>query len=196
MNLLTTGRSILALALVLPPMAIITGCGGNAPFVGEKLDPVTSVTIRYSTPHLVFFRGVAGRDAFARDYVDLAPVEINRSGDRRYYIWLGIWTDAGEAAGRDEFSSVTVFADDTPLRLEISSWTAATIGASEPVHKKPIASAVDAFYEVTIGQLQRVAAATHLRLGTDSEEDEMFEPWDNHAPGKAALLEFLSGSTY
>ena len=196
MNLLTTGRSFLAHALVLVTVAGFTGCGANAPFVDEKLDPVTSVTIRYSNPHLVFFRNVAGHTAFARDYVDLAPVEINRSGDRRYYIWLGIWTDAGGAAGRDEFKSVNVFADSEPLQLQLSGWTSAAIGASEPVYKKPAASAVDAYYEVTVDQLQRMANATDLRLETGGRERETFEPWDDQTRGKTALLEFLKGSTY
>ena len=33
--------------------AAVVGCGGSAAFVGERLDPLTSVTIRYSEPPLV-----------------------------------------------------------------------------------------------------------------------------------------------
>lgn len=199
MNFLTIRRTLLVHALALVAAATVTGCGGSAAFVGEKLDPVTSATVRYTGYRMVFYRNVAGSAAFARDYVDLAPVEINRSGDYRYYIWLGIWTvdgDAATAAVRNEFGSVVVLADDAPLELAISGWTANSIGASEPIYKKPVASALDAYYEVTIEQLRRLAEASDLRLQTGSEDRAIFEAWDDQARGKAALLEFLSGPIY
>lgn len=198
MNLLTIRRIFPLHALALLAVAAVTGCGGSAAFVAEKLDPVTSVTIRYSGHRLVFFRSVAGRAASARDYVDLAPIESNRSGDRRYYLWLGIWTvDHDTAASvRDEFGSVVILADNESIELAVSGWTAQTIGASEPVYKKPVASAVDAYYEVTIEQLRQLAAAADLRLRSADEESRTFEPWDDQARGKVALLEFLRGPTY
>jgi hypothetical protein len=67
------------------------GCSSNAGLVMNKLDPRTSVTITYNKSPMVFYHDVSGRAAHARDYVYLAPIEVNRSGNYRYYLWLGIW---------------------------------------------------------------------------------------------------------
>ncbi len=186
-------------ALALVAAAAVTGCSGNTVFVGEKLDPATSVTIRYIGHPLVFYRNVSGRAAYAKDYVDLGPVEINRSGDYRYYIWLGIWTadgDTSTSATRDRFESVVIFAAGEPLQLEIKGWTPNSIGVSESVYTKPDASAADAYYELTFDQLRQLAEADNLRLQIGEGDSDMFEPWDKQRPGKAALIEFVNGPTY
>ncbi|MGB5510531.1 MAG: hypothetical protein WBM87_02370, partial [Woeseiaceae bacterium] len=83
-----------------------------------------------------------------------------------------------------------------PLQLEITGWTVDAIGASEPVYSKPVASAADAYYEVTLDQLRPLAEADQLRLLVGENGGNMFEPWDDQRRGKAALLEFINGPMY
>ena len=175
------------------------GCSSSTALTGEKLDPVTSATITFSEHPLVFYRDVSGRAAFAKDYVDLAPVAVNRGGNYRYYVWLGIWTVNGEAstdATPDGFESIVLVADGEPLQLEITGWTIDAIGATEPVYVKPVASAADAYYELTFDQLRLLAEADNLRLRIGGADGDLFEPWDKQRSGKAALLEFVNGPTY
>jgi hypothetical protein len=148
---------------------------------------------------MVFYRDVSGRAAYARDYVHVAPLEVNRSGAYRYYLWLGIWNtmeDARSDQSRDGFESIVVFADGEPLPLEIAGWTATAIGASEPVYLKPVASAADAYYEVTLDQLRLISEAKDVRLQSTGKRRGSYEPWDDQKSAKAGLIEFLDGSVY
>jgi hypothetical protein len=180
-------------------VSLLCGCSSSTAFVADKFDPVTAVTITYSPTPMVFYRDESGRAAYARDYVHMGPVEVNRSGSFRYYIWLGIWNtmqDATTANSRDGFESVVIFADGEPLPLEISGWTPAAIGASEPVYVKPVASAADAYYEITVDQLRIIAEAKDIRLQSIGPQRRFYEPWDDLAGAKASLTEFLAASAY
>lgn len=177
----------------------LMGCSSSAGLERSKLDPLTSVTITYSQFSMIFYREVSGRAAFARDYVYMAPLEVNRSGNYRYYLWLGIWNTLGDAPlgrSRDGFESIVLFADGEPLSLEIAGWTAAAIGASEPIYLKPVASATDAYYEVTLDQLRLISEAKDLRLRSTGPRPFSFEPWDNQNSARKSLREFLDASVF
>lgn len=180
-------------------LLIASGCAPGAGMVRHKMDPTTSVTISYSQSPLVFYRNVAGRAAYARDYLHVAPLEVNRAGSYRYFLWLGIWNtmeDAGAEATRDGFESIVIFADDEPLPLELSGWSVAAIGASEPIYIKPVASAADAYYQVTLDQLRLIAEAKDLRLQTAGSQRRSYEPWDDQRLARESLNEFLGSSIY
>lgn len=178
---------------------VASGCASDTGMVRDQMDPVTSVTVSYSQTPMVFYRDVSGRAAYARDFVHLAPLEVNRSGDYRYYLWLGIWNtmaDAQSEQSRDGFESIVIFADGEPLPLDVAGWTVAAIGASKPVYLKPVASAADAYYAVTVDQLRLIAEAQDVRLKTTGSRNESYEPWDNQKSAKAGLIEFLDASVY
>jgi hypothetical protein len=163
------------------------------------MDPVTSVMVRFSQTPLVFYRDVSGRAAYARDFVHMAPLEVNRSGNYRYYLWLGIWNtmeDAQSGPARDGFESVVIFADGEPLPLEIAGWTVAAIGASEPIYLKPVASAADAYYELSADQIRLIAEAKDVRIQATGARTVSYEPWDDQRAAKAALREFLKASVF
>ena len=178
---------------------ILAACASNPGVVEDKLDPGTAVTINYSQTPMVFYRDDSGKAAFARNYVHLGPLEVNRMGSYRYYLWLGIWnTMQDEQSGepRDGFESIVIYADGEPLPLDVSGWTPSTIGASEPVYVRPVATAADAYYEVTVDHLRLIAASTDLRLQSTGPKSRSFQLWDNQASAKSSLNEFLKQSVY
>lgn len=180
-------------------LAALQGCATDSAPVRDQLDPVTSVIVSYSQTPLVFYRDVSGRAAYARDFVHLGPVEVNRSGDYRYYLWLGIWNtmeDAQAGPSRDGFESIIVFADGEPLPLEVAGWTIAAIGASEPVYLKPVASAADAYYAVTVDQIRLIAEAADVRIQATGARTRNYEAWDDQKAAKAALQKFLDTSVF
>lgn len=184
---------------VVSALALMSGCSSSNSLVSNKLDPATAVTITYCEAPFVFYRDESGRAAFARDYVHLGPLEVNRGGTFRYYLWLGIWSTlqvAESRSSRDGFESIVVYADGEPMPLEISGWTADAIGASEPVYLKPVASAADAYYEVTIDQLRFIAGARDVRVQTSGPRQQSYEPWDSQSTANASLDEFLRTSFY
>ncbi len=182
---------------LLPVLLYLSACATGSGLVQEKLDPVTSTTISYSSAPLVFYRDVPGRAAHARDFVHVAPLEVNRSGNYEYYLWLGIWSTMRDAgADRDGFDSVVIFVDGEPLPLDISGWTPATIGASEPVFLKPVASATDAYYRINIDQLRMIAEAADVRLQSTGPGSLSYEPWDTQGAARTGLQQFLDISVY
>lgn len=197
-------RRIAALPSRLRPAAVLlisllVGCSADIALVRDRMDPLTSVNVTYTDAPLVFYRDVSGRAAYARDFIHLAPLEVNRSGDYRYYLWLGIWStleDVHNDAARDGFESIVIFADGEPLPLEVAGWTVSAVGASEPVYLKPVASAADAYYAISVDQIRLIAEAADVRIQATGSRTISYEPWDDQRAAKAAMLEFLDASVF
>lgn len=179
-------------------LVLLGGCFSTGSTISNKLDPTTAVTITFSDAPLIFYRDESGRAAYARDYVYLGPIEVNKAGTFRYYIWLGIWTtmQTPEESVRDGFETIVLIADGEPLPLEVAGWTAAAVGASEPVYLKPVASAADAYYEVTVDQLRFIAASRDIRVQSTGAKGAVYEPWNEQKSAKANLAEFLRTTDY
>jgi len=177
---------------------LVSACSTNTAFVHSKLDPRTSATITYNESPLVFFRALSANETLDKEHLYLGPVEVNRSGDYRYYLWLATWSSVDVAQddrpdGR--FESIDVVADGQLLRLKITGGSMRAIGASEPVYKKPVSWATEAYYDLTLEQLRLIAEATDLQVQY-SLTSETFEPWDGQTSAKAGLVEFLQASVY
>ena len=177
----------------------LTACASQDSVIRNKLDPTTGVTITYSQTPMVFYRDESGKAAHARNFVHLGPLEVNRMGDFRYFLWLGVWNtlqDARPGETRDGFESIVIYADGEPLALEISGWTVEAIGASEAVYLRPVSSAADAYYEVTVDHLRLIAASSDIRVQSTGSRPQSYELWDEQKSAKAGLAEFLRKSVY
>lgn len=183
----------LLFTLVLLTVALF-GCAHSPEPLGRKLDPQTSVTITYSPVPILLYRDDPAHAAHARNFVSLAPVEVDRSGGYKYFLWLGIWSTNHAVSAidaRDGFESLVLYADGEPLALDVAGWTPSAIGASEPVYAQPVASAIDAYYEVTADQLRFIADADHLSLRTTGFESQSFELWDQQAIARERFKRFV-----
>ena len=190
-------RTLLYTAIL--AMLLNTGCVSKTTLVEERLDLGTGVTVTHATAPIMLYRDNSAYAAHARDYVYLGPVEINRMGEYSYYLWLGIWStisDAERSWQRDGFESITVYADGEPLQLELVGWTLESIGVSEPVYIKPVASAADAYYRVTIDQIRLIANAREIELHAGASPVRVYLMWDRQGSAHAALREFLDRSLY
>lgn len=175
--------------------AIIVGCVSQPERPREILDPQTSVTITYSPATMLLYRDDPAHAAHAKNLVSLGPLQVNRSGHYRYFLWLGIWNtnhNVSEADGRDGFDSIVLFVDGEPLALEVSGWTPSAIGASAPVYMQPVARALDAYYEVTVDQIRFIAEAKEISLQTTGFRSQSFEPWDEQTAAKQGFRRFLA----
>ena len=148
---------------------------------------------------MVFYRDDSGKAAFARNYLHLGPLEVNRTGSFHYYLWLGIWNtmqDAEPGEARNGFESIVIYVDGEPLALELTGWTPAAIGATEPVYVRPVASAADAYYEVTVDHLRLIAASQDVRVQSTGPGTRTYELWDKQKSARKSLNEFLRNSVY
>lgn len=174
--------------------ATLAACAASTPVIQETLDPGTGVTVLRSTAPMIFFRDNSGQAAHARDYIYVGPIEVNRMGARSHYLWLGIWStirdDERQLDNRAGFDNVILFVDGEPFPLELAGWTLDSIGVTEPVYVKPVASAADAYYEVTLDQIRLLAAAQRIELRVGSVRPMHYELWDQQGPARDALVEF------
>lgn len=185
-----SGRPIVGLVAIL----IIAGCASSAPIVREKFDPLTAVTVSFSNTPLIMYRDNTGRAAFARHYVYLGPIEVNRSGSYQYFLWLGAWSTIqpiDPAEYRDGFESIIIFLDGEPLSLDVAGWTPGAIGTSESVYVKPVASTAEAYYRVTADQIRLLAQAKDIRLRTSGTDPGDYELWDDQQAARNDLLAFV-----
>lgn len=176
--------------------SLLAACGSSGPLVEQKLDAVTGVTVKRSTSPTVLYRDNSAYAAHARDYVYMGPVEINRMGTNSYYLWLGIWStmqDDKRSAERDGFDTVIIYADGEPLPLEFAGWTLDAIGASEPVYVKPVASAADAYYRVTVDQIRLIAESSDIQLRVGTARPKSYTLWDKQGSANASIRAFISG---
>lgn len=177
----------------------LTACADHEVRITERLDSLTGVTITYSQVPYVFYRDNSGVAAYARNLINMGPLEVNRMGEYRYYLWLGIWDtlqDTVPGAERDGFESIVIYADGEPLPLDIAGWSPEAIGASESVYVRPVSTSADAFYEVTVDHLRLIAAASNIRISTTGNRAYSYELWNDEKSANLSLLEFLKNSVY
>ena len=172
----------------------LVACASEAPRVIQTLDTESGVTVLRLTAPLVFYHDNSAQAAHARDFVYLGPVEVNRMGARSHYLWLGIWSpiraDERMSVDRSGFESVVLFVDGEPFPLELAGWTLDAIGVTQPVYVKPVASAADAYYHVTLDQVRLLATAQQIDLRVGTARPVAYELWDEQGPARAALQEF------
>ena len=175
--------------------AQVSACTSPSSLVQETLDPVTGVTVLRATAPVVLYHDNSGYAAHARDYVYLGPVEVNRMGTYSYYLWLGIWStirsEDRQSSQRDGFESVILFVDGEPLPLEFAGWTLDAVGVTEPLYVKPVASAADAYYRVTIDQIRLIAEADDIQLRAGTAKPRAYSLWDNQGSAYASMRAFL-----
>ncbi len=176
-----------------------TGCGTTANSVSETLDPLTAVTVTSSSAPLIFYNDNSAHAAHSRDFVYVGPVRVNRMGSYRYFLWLGIWSTIPSTppfGQRDGFESITFFADGEPLQLALAGWSGSAIGISQPTYSKPVASAAEAYYEVTIDQIRLMAESQDLRLLTSGREQSSFELWAAQQSAFTSLRGFIEDAGF
>lgn len=193
---LSLPRLLLCAAL---PVLAAACASGPAQSTHEFLDTGTGVTVTTSRAPVVLYRDNPAAAAYARNVIHMGPVEVNRSGDYRYFLWIGIWNTmepAGTAASRDGFETVVILVDGEPMTLDLAGWTPAAIGTSVPVYTKPVASAADAYYPVTIDQLRFIAEARDITLRTTGSPAREFTLWSAQQDARKGLFTFLDNVGY
>lgn len=186
--------SHLLTAISLPVLAILSGCTTGKPTVIERLDEVTAVTISYCRTPLVMSPDTTYvRDA-RRDFVQVGAMEVNRMGSLQYYLWLGITEVdpvANAARHPEGFESIVFSADNESIRLDVRGWTSAAIGTSEAVYHKLFSDSADAYYPVTLEQLQLLTDSDNLTLRTTGPAPREFVSWYRQTTFESDLTEFL-----
>lgn len=126
--------------------------------------------------------------------MQIGAIEVNRMGSLQYFLWLGIWdyehvnSDNEYPAG---FETVNFEVDGDLLSLDLLSWSHEAIGTSERTYKKIFDEDVDAYYQVTLEQIETLSDAKNIILRTTSATPKEFIPWYNQEKADVDLAEFV-----
>ena len=129
-----------------------------------------------------------------RDYVQIGAIEVNRMGTLQYYVWLGITeVEYAESADRQPngFESVVFIVGGEEFQLDVHGWTHEVIGVSEPVYNKLFQNTVDAYYEVTLEQIQSLTDVDGIKFRTIGPAPKEYVTWYKSITAKDDLVEFL-----
>jgi hypothetical protein len=175
-------------------LAIGSACTAVQPAVIEKLDELTAVTVTYCrTPLIMSPDTPLDRDA-RRDYVQIGAIEVNRMGTLEYYLWLGI-TEVNQFAATDAhpegFASIVLAGSDKSIELDVKGWSPGAIGTSAPVYQKLFPDSADAYYQVTLDQIQLLADSNSLSLRTTGATAKEFVSWYSQTTFESDITEFL-----
>lgn len=147
--------------------AITTPAPGDDKPVREYLDEQTAATITAAVEPLVFARERTDLAVNARDYVSLAPIEVNRGGVRHYY-WFGyLWSTIDRRDGETLLAlgdQVVLLADGRPIRLQAATGSLRELGIARAPISRPGRAAVAVLLQADPGSLSFVGHATDLSL--------------------------------
>lgn len=173
---------------------LLAACGATLPPVVESLDEQTAVTVTRPRTPLILSPNAMYSGSAARDYVQIAPIEINRMGTLNYYLWLGIWDlefISSEAERPPGFDNIEIVVDGDSFSLDRLSWNHEEIGTSSRMYKKIFREDVDAYYVVSLEQLNRINDASEVRLRSSGTTRKEYVPWYNQEKAAVELDAFV-----
>lgn len=176
-------RRLLAAAVA---AALVASCGTAEPGrrAGEYLDDATGATLtRVEQPFLLFSDDPA-RAANARDYLSAAPLAVNQSGRRSWWLWLGLWStiDRGVSVGDPQLADVTaiqLIVDGEPMELDLGARVDRIPGVTTVPYAAPVATARPFILPLTGSQVTRLGRGTSILIRTELTGGAalLWEPW-------------------
>lgn len=141
---------------------LIAGCGANAP-LKSALDEKGRTWVS-SDALVTLARAAPALSNAARDYLYLAPVEINTNGVRRYYLWVGLGSTVDrkwQSSAPDTAASVMLAPDGLNVALPLAAWDAelplSMYSTPAPVYQVQRAP-------ISLDQLGRLARAASVEV--------------------------------
>jgi len=169
----------------------LAGCAAP-PAVREYQDERTAATVTVAGPGLLFGEAQAAYSVNARNFLTLAPVEINRGGARTIY-WYGYtWSTLDKSFGHEPPLEYTLDADGRQIKLALRDAALSELGLSEAPVKQPSSDARMVIAVTSRADLRLVAQARELSaFGNRDGALERYELWED---GRAGIAAFLDGN--
>jgi hypothetical protein len=156
-------------------LTAVAGCATEQP-LARALDEKGRTESR-ATSVLTLARPAPRFSETARDYLYLAPIEINEMGTRRYFLWVGIASTLDRRWLWAQLSTPTALVlvfDGVPVGLPLTAFEPPSIAFPTPA---PVLEERRA--QVTLDQLERLATAESIAVelvGADGERAR-FDVW-------------------
>jgi hypothetical protein len=166
-------------------LVALAGCTvGGGGTTRSWIDSKTAVAVTAQRQPIVLSREDFPAGVNVRDYAELGAFEVNRSGARKRYIALVLWSTvdrkpAEQAQLEAAFASMTLWADDRPILLKRSATSHDSLLVSAAVLDLPSPAATEAYYEISALQLAALTGAQHLTLSPSgmTEGERAYTLW-------------------
>jgi len=164
--------------------------------VREYVDEITAVSITVPVDSLVFARERTDLAVNARDYLTLAPLEINRTGHRAYF-WSGYLWSTIDRRNREPIlapgDELVLVADGRPIHLRSAGTSLRDQGVGEPPTPMPLRTATPVLFASSPDVLAYVARAdeVHVELIHEGRSDS-FPLWRDGRDALRAFVERLN----
>ena len=156
---------------------LFAGCVTQSTIV-SRLDS-SGLTVVTLSDAIVFMRPVRTLAAGARDYASIGPIEINRMGERQYFLWIGLASTVDrELAGLVpmDASELVLIVDESPMVLPLITWDTA-LDISPYVSSAPVYATLAA--HTSLDQIHHIANANVVELYfvVDAENTARYQRW-------------------
>ncbi|MBL8200396.1 MAG: hypothetical protein JNK40_05425 [Chromatiales bacterium] len=165
---------------------LVAACGTGAPNQRgtEYLDDATGATITRVDQPFVLFSDDPARAANARDYISVAPLAVNQSGKRSWWLWLGLWStiDRGVSVGDARLADVAaiqLIVDGEPMELDLAAATGRIPGVTGLPYAAPVGTARTLVLPLTGSQVTRLGRGNGIVIRTQltSGAALVWQPW-------------------
>ncbi len=164
------GSVLLALAGTL-----LASCGTAVPAqrAAEYLDETSGVTVTRVVAPFTFYSDDPSRAANARDYMDAAPLALNRSGSYSWWLWLGQWStiDRGASGGDaqlPDIAALQLIVDGEPMDLDIRALAGHLPGTGPLPYVGTVVTAKNMLLPLTGSQVVRLSRAASISIRTET----------------------------
>ncbi len=170
---------------------VLAGCAAGKPLLTEHLDERTGVTITFLDAPLTLARDAPDLAVGSRDYAFVGPVEVNRMGQRSYYLWIGMASTVDRGRAREaplEPIALSMFVRGVPLVIELDRWEddqeQPFYGTAVPVYSTHRAA-------VSLDVIKLLAGEETLRIGLADEADTwQYSTWNGTPEAWLAFTEW------
>ena len=185
------GRLLRAVLLAL--VAALLAAAAKPP--DEYLDEDTAATLTIVAEPLVFACDRRDLGAYARDYVTLAAVSVNRNRKVDYLLLAYFWSTVAPHLRPDALPApelLVLLADDRRIELHRGARTARDAGISVLIHPPPATTAGPLVYPTDLATLRFLAESRQLKVLSDSAATPTgFGLWDDERDALRAFVQHL-----
>lgn len=188
------------LAIIAVTAGLLASCAGGAPDrpTSEYIEESTGATITRVAGPMVLFSDDPAFAANARDYLYAAPLAVNQSGQRSWWLWLGLWSTIDRAVSIGEIAPEDIvgfllLADGEPMELDAGARVAAIPGVPRLPYATPVATARNFFLPLTRSQAARLGNARELAIRTESAH-RATRTWQRWGGDESALRDFAEAT--
>jgi len=177
-------------------LLVAGGCTTQGARVDERLDPQTAATVRATVEPFVYAHEMPQFAANTRDYLSVAAVDVDRSGDHKYYLVAVFWSTLDRRrAGLTPptpAERIEMRLGGTVRTLDSAGHDGRPLGVSAPVGQPATGYLNENWFPVALADLRSFASAPPAVIALAGDSAPIaFSAWARADAAFAALVENL-----